>query len=236
MLGRRVLAEFIGTGFLLLAIVGSGIHGERLSPDDVGLQLLINAIGTAGALVALILALGPRSGAHFNPAVSLADGFFGGLDGQALTGYLAAQFCGAFVGVVLANWMFGESAVAIPETVRGGRGIWLGETLATFGLLLVVFGVVRAGRATVAAFAVGAYIAAAMFFTSSTSFANPAVTVARMFTDTFTGIAPRSAPGFLGAELAGLIIAVGVVKLLYPRIEAFAASVVVPHKDSGADG
>lgn len=234
-MGRRTLAEFVGTGFLLLAIVGSGIHAERLAPGHVGLQLLINAIGTAGALVALILALGPRSGAHLNPVVSLADAYFGGLGGRALVSYLTAQFGGAMAGVVLANGMFGEPVVAIPATLRSGAGTWLGEGLATFGLLLVIFGVVRAGRPSVAAFAVGAYIGAAMFFTSSTSFANPAVTVARMFTDTFTGIAPSSVPGFLIAELAGLALAVAAVKSLYPRIEEFASAVVVPHDEPGAE-
>lgn len=233
-MGRRALAEFVGTGFLLLAIVGSGIHAERLAPGHLGLQLLINAIGTAGALIALILALGPRSGAHLNPVVSLADAYFGGLGGRDLASYLLAQFGGALAGVLLANGMFGEPVVAIPETLRSGGGKWLGEGLATFGLLLVIFGVVRAGRPSVAAFAVGAYIGAAMFFTSSTSFANPAVTVARMFTATFTGIAPPSVPGFLAAELAGLAVALAVVKSLYPRIEESAAAVVVPHDDPGA--
>ncbi len=229
-MGRRLLAEFIGTAALLAAIVGSGIHAQRLT-DDVGLQLTINVIGTAGALTALILALGPRSGAHFNPAITIADRVLGGMTTAAAALYVMAQLIGAFVGVIVANLMFELGAVEQSENVRSGGGIFLGEAVAMFGLVLVVFGVLRAGRSSIAAFAVGAYIAAAMLFTSSTSFANPAVTVARTITDSFTGIDWSDVPLFLGAQAVGLIVGIAAVLALYPHIGDVADEAVVPRAD-----
>lgn len=229
-MSRRLLAEFIGTAALLAAIVGSGIHAERLT-DDVGLQLTINVIGTAGALTALILALGPRSGAHFNPAITLADLVLGGMTRVAAALYIGAQLVGAFGGVLIANLMFGLGAVEQSENIRTGGGVFLGEAVAMFGLVLVVFGVVRAGRSQIAAFTVGAYIAAAMLFTSSTSFANPAVTVARSITDSFTGIAWGDVPLFLGAQAVGLAVGIAAVLALYPHIGEVADEAVVPRQD-----
>lgn len=233
-LARRMLAEFLGTALLLAAVVGSGIAAQRLSPGDVGLQLLENAMATAAALVAIIFALGPVSGAHLNPVVTVADRLFGGLDNRSVAAYLAAQLSGGIVGVIVANEMFGLSAVDWSTNTRSGAGLWLAEGVATFGLLLVIFGVVRSGRRDVAPFAVAGYIAGAYFFTSSTSFANPAVTVARMFSDTFAGIRPSSAPGFVAAQFAGGALAVLAVRALYPGIERDAPDVVLPHGGAAA--
>ncbi len=229
-LGRRVLAEFCGATFLVAIVVGSGIAAQRLSPNDVGLQLFENAAATAAGLVALILAFGSVSGAHFNPVVSLADSLFGGLPARDLPAYIAAQITGAIAGCVLANLMFSLPAVEWSTTTRSGGGLWLGETVATLGLLLVIFGVVRSGRAAAAPYAVGAYIGAAYFFTSSTSFANPAVTIGRTFTNTFSGIKPSSAPAFIAFELIGAALAVLLVRTLYPDVADVAKDVVVPHE------
>lgn len=228
-LARRALAEAVGTALLLVAVVGSGIAASRLSPGDEGLQLLENALATAAALVAIIVAVGPVSGAHLNPVVTLADRALGGVTTREVAAYVPAQLAGAVSGVVIANVMFGEPALAWSRTARSGGGLWLAEVVATFGLLLVVFGAVRSGRASVAPFAVGAYIGGAYFFTASTSFANPAVTVARTLTDTFAGIEPSSAPAFVAAQLAGLAVGVLVVRTLYPTIADVAGEVVVPH-------
>jgi arsenate reductase len=228
-LARRLTAEFLGTALLLVAVVGSGIAASRLSPGDVGLQLLENAAATAAALVAIILAVGPVSGAHLNPVVTLVDRVFGGLGTAAAAGYAAAQVAGGVAGVIVANVMFELPAVSLSATVRSSPGLWLAEVVATLGLLLVVFGVVRSNRASVAPFAVGAYIGGAYFFTASTSFANPAVTAARMLSDTFAGIAPASAPAFVVAQLVGAVVAVGAVRILYPAIAESAPDVVVPH-------
>lgn len=225
---RRLVAEGVGTAFLLAAVVGSGIMAERLSAD-VGIQLLANAIATVGVLVALILALGPASGAHFNPAVTLADRALGGIDTRTAIGYAVAQVVGGIVGVVVANAMFGLDLVAWSTKDRSGSELALAEGVATLGLLLVVFGVVRSGKPTLAAFSVGGYIAGAYWFTSSTSFANPAVTVARMFSDTFAGIEPASAPAFIVAQLAAVAVGIGLVRVIYPDIESVADQVVVPH-------
>lgn len=225
---RRGLAELVGTAFLVMVVVGSGIAAERLSPGDVGLQLLENAAATAAGLVALILAFGPVSGGHFNPVVTLADAFFGGLERSAVPVYVVAQLAGGVAGSIAANVMFELPAIEWSDKVRSSGGIWFAEVIATIGLLVVIFGVVRSGRASAAPFAVGAYIGAAYFFTSSTSFANPAVTIGRVFTDTFTGIAPSSVPPFLGAQLVGGVVAVLLVRALYPDIEAVAEDVVVP--------
>jgi arsenate reductase len=210
---RRALAEFIGTALLLLAVVGSGIAARRLSPGDTGLELLENAIATGAALAAIIGCLGPVSGSHLNPAVSLVDAALGGLRGRHLPAYLAAQFLGAVTGVVVANLMFSLPAVTISARARSGGGLWLGEAVATFGLLLVIFGLMRSHRPSAVPVAVGAYITGAYFFTSSTSFANPAVAVARMFSNTFAGISPGSVAPFVAAELVGAFLA---IRVLHP--------------------
>lgn len=230
-LARRALAEYVGTAFLVMVVVGSGIAAENLSPGDVGLQLLENAAATAAGLVALILALGAISGAHFNPAVTLADAFFGGLDRRDVPAYVTAQVAGAITGSVLANLMFELDPVTWSTHDRSTGGLWLGEVVATIGLLLVIFGVVRSGRASAAPFAVGAYIGGAYFFTSSTSFANPAVTIGRAFTDTFAGIEPSSVPVFIACQLVGAGLAVALIHTLYPDIASVAGDVVVPHEE-----
>ena len=227
--GRRLLAEFIGTGLLVTAVVGSGIAASRLSPGDVGLQLFENAAATAAALVAIILALGPVSGAHLNPVVTLADRLFGVLSWKETGGYIVAQVAGGALGSVVANLMFSLPAIEASTKARSSGGLWFAEVVATFGLLLVVFGVVRSGRSSAAPFAVGAYIGGAYFFTASTSFANPAVTIARTLSNTFAGIRPSSVPGFLVAQLVGAALAVAAVGVLYPSISRHAADIVVPH-------
>jgi len=232
---RRALAEYVGTAFLVAVVVGSGIMASRLSPDDVGLQLFENAAATAGGLVALILAFGPVSGAHLNPVVSLADAFFGGLDRRDLPAYIAAQVAGAITGSIVANLMFELDAVTWSTHDRSTHGLLIGEVVATLGLLVVIFGVVRSGRASAAPFAVGAYIGAAYFFTSSTSFANPAVTIGRMFTDTFAGIEPSSAPAFVLCQLVGMVLAVALLRTLDPDIGDVADDVVVPHVQESVD-
>ena len=235
-LARRAVAELVGTAFLVATVVGSGIAAARLSPDDVGLQLLENAAATAGALIALILALGPVSGAHFNPVVSIADRIFGGIANRDVLAYIAAQFAGGAVGAVLANLMFELPAVDPSSTERSGAGLWLAEVVATLGLLVVIFGVVQSRRVTAAPFAVGGYIGAAYFFTASTSFANPAVTTARSLSDTFAGIEPASVPAFLICQLVGAGFAVALVRFLYPTVGEIAADVVVPHADHAGNG
>jgi arsenate reductase len=233
---RRALGELIGTAMLLIAVIGSGIAASRLSPGDVGLQLFENAAATAGALVAIILALGPVSGAHLNPVVTLADRVFGGLGTIEAGIYIAAQTVGATLGAVVANLMFSLPAIELSTKARSSGALWLSEVVATFGLLLVIFGVVRSGRSAAAPFAVGAYIGGAYFATSSTSFANPAVTAARTLSNTFAGIAWRSAPAFIVAQIVGAAVAVIVVRVLYPTVAASAANVVVPHRTESTDG
>lgn len=225
---RRLTGEFVGTAFLLAAVVGSGIMAETLS-TDVGLQLLQNAFATAGVLAALILTFGAVSGAHFNPAVTVTDRVFGGLDTPTAAWYVVAQTLGGIVGVVVANVMFDLDPVDWSTKDRSAANLVFAESVATLGLLLVVFGVVRSQRVSVVAFAVGGYIAGAYYFTSSTSFANPAVTVARMFSDTFAGIEPASAPAFVGAQLAAVAVAVGLIKVVWPDIDEVADEVLVPH-------
>jgi arsenate reductase len=226
---RKVLGEFLGTGFLVAAVVGSGIAAARLSPHDTGLQLFENAAATAAALIAIILAVGPVSGAHLNPVVSLADRVFGGLTNKEAAGYIGAQLTGGAAGAVIANLMFSLPAFELSTKARTGHGLWLGEVVATFGLLVVIFGVVRSGRSSLAPFAVGAYIGGAYFFTSSTSFANPAVTVSRMLSNTFAGIAPSSVPAFIVAQLVGAGLAVGAIRVLYPSVADVARDLIVPH-------
>jgi glycerol uptake facilitator-like aquaporin len=225
---RQALAEFLGSAGLVTVVLGSGIAAQRLSPDDVGLQLLENALVTGAGLVALILAFGPVSGGHFNPVVTLADRCFGGVTSRQVAAYLPAQLVGGAVGAVLANLMFDLPAVSVSTTDRSGGGLWLSEALATFGLVVLIFGLVRAGRAALAPFAVGAYITAAYWWSSSTSFANPMIDVARTLSDTFAGIAPSSVPMFVLAQLVGGAAGVAVVALLHPHVTATADAVVVP--------
>lgn len=212
---RKAVAELIGSLLLAATVVGSGIAAQRLSPHDTGLQLLENALVTGAVLVALILALGPVSAA-FNPVVTLAERAFGALSTASAALLVGCQVVGCCLGVVVANVMFGLDPVVVSTHERAGGGLWLGEVVATFGLLVVVFGVVRAGRDAHVAYAVGGYITAAYWFTSSTSFANPAITVARTLSDTFAGIAPSSVPVFVLMQLLGGALAVGAVLLLYP--------------------
>ena len=214
---RKAVAEGLGTGLLVAAVVGSGIAAQRLSPNNVGLQLLENSTATAGALVALILAFGSVSGAHFNPVVSLADRWFGGLSSRELSVYVIAQVIGGCLGAMVANLMFDIPAIDVSTKARTGGDLWLAEVVATLGLLLVIFGVVRAGRAALAPFAVAGYIAAAYWFTSSTSFANPAVTVARTLSNTFAGIKPSSVPAFIVAQLIGGALAIAIAWFLLSR-------------------
>ena len=230
-LSRRALAEFIGTALLVAAVIGSGIAASNLSPNDTGLQLFENAAATGAALVGIILAVGPVSGAHLNPVITLLDRTFGGTTNRDASAYIAAQFAGGAVGAMVANLMFDLPAINLSTHVRSGSGLWLGEVIGTFGLALVVFGVVRSGRGAAAPFAVGAYIAAAYFFTSSTSFANPAVTVARTLSDTFAGIAPSSVPGFVAFQVVGAAVAVGAIHVLYPDARDIAKRLVVAQAD-----
>jgi glycerol uptake facilitator-like aquaporin len=215
-LARKVLAELVGSLFLAATVIGSGIAAQRLSPGDTGLELLENALVTGAVLVALILALGPVSAA-FNPVVTLAERTFGAITTAAAAVFIAAQVVGCCLGAMLANLMFGLPAVTVSQHVRSAGGVRLGEVVATFGLVVVIFGVVRGGRANQVAYAVGGYITAAYWFTSSTSFANPAITVARTLSNTFAGIAPSSVPGFVVMQLVGAALAVGAVVLLYPN-------------------
>ncbi len=228
LLTKRVSAEFVGTAFLAAAVVGSGIMAQQLSPGDVGLQLLENSIATGAALIALILALGPVSGAHFNPVVTLADRILGGITTRAAAVYAAAQIAGACGGVVVANVMFSQPGITVSTHTRSTHGMWLGEIVATFGLLMVILGIARAGRASVVPFAVGGYIAAAYWFTSSTSFANPALTVGRMLTNSFAGIRPSSVPVFVVMQVVGALLAVVLVRWWHPNLDA--GDVVVPHE------
>jgi glycerol uptake facilitator-like aquaporin len=229
-LRRQLLAEFLGSALLAAVVIGSGIAAARLSPDDTGLQLLENAAATATGLFAIILMFGPISGAHFNPVVSLVDTAFGGIARRTALAYILVQVAGCVAGAVLANAMFAKAAVSIATTHRATGAHLLAEVVATTGLLLVIFSLARTGRSATAPAAVGAYIGAAYFFTSSTSFANPAITVGRMFSDSFAGIAPASAPAYVVAQLVGGVAAVGLIRALYPGVSAEAAAdVVIPH-------
>jgi arsenate reductase len=229
---RQALAEFLGSAGLVTVVIGSGIAARRLSPDDVGLQLLENALATGAGLVALILAFGPVSGGHFNPVVTLADRFFGGVTNRQVAVYLPAQLLGGAVGAVVANLMFELPAVSVSTTDRSAGGLWLSEAVATFGLVVLIFALARAGRAALAPFAVGAYITAAYWWSSSTSFANPMIDLARTLSDTFAGIAPSSVPMFLLMQLVGGAAGVAVVAVLYPTVAAVADAVVVPKESS----
>ncbi len=229
---RRLLAELLGSAFLAAVVIGSGMAAQRLSPGATGLELLENAAATAAGLFAIILMFGPVSGGHFNPVVSFVDAAFGGLSWRDATAYLPAQVAGCIGGAVVANLMFALPAVTISAKHRATPAHFLSEIVATLGLILVIFALARTGRSRSAPAAVGAYIGAAYFFTSSTSFANPAITVGRMFTNTFAGIAPSSAPAFIAAQIIGGALAIGVVRALYPALTAAdAADIVVPHRD-----
>ncbi|UNK44281.1 MIP/aquaporin family protein [Arthrobacter sulfonylureivorans] len=232
-LWRRAVAEMLGTALLVCIVVGSGIAAQQLSPNDVGLQLLQNSTATVLGLTVLILMFGPVSGAHFNPVVSLADWLLGrrsrtGLTLAELGTYVVAQMVGGIGGSVLANAMF-EVGTSISAKDRATAGTLLGEVVATAGLVLLIFSLAATRRGILAAPAVGAYIGAAYWFTSSTSFANPAVTVGRIFSDTFAGIAPSSVPGFVLAQLVGAAVGVGLLVLLFPAASRMADDVVVPH-------
>ena len=236
-LGRRLLAEFLGSALLSALVIGSGIAAQRLSPGQTGLELLQNAAATAAGLFTIILMFGPVSGGHFNPVVSFTDAALGGLSWRDATAYLPAQVGGCIGGAVLANLMFSDPGVTISAKHRASGGHFLAEIVATLGLLLVIFALARTGRARTAPAAVGGYIGAAYFFTSSTSFANPAITVGRMFSNTFAGIAPSSAPSFIAAQVVGGVLAVGLIRLLYPGVTSEqAADVIVPHGQNGETG
>ncbi|HEX3509458.1 MAG TPA: aquaporin [Solirubrobacteraceae bacterium] len=229
-LARRLLAELLGSAFLAALVIGSGIAAQRLSPSDTGLQLFENAAATAAGLFAIILMFGPVSGGHFNPAVSIADAALGGLSRRDALAYAPAQILGCILGAIAANGMFSLAAVSISVHHRASPAHLFSEVIATAGLVIVIFSLARTRRAASAPAAVGAYIGAAYFFTSSASFANPAITIGRMFSDTFAGIAPASAPGFAIVQLLGAGAAVLIVRTLYPDITpAEAAQVVVPH-------
>jgi arsenate reductase len=234
-LRRRLLAELLGSAFLATLVIGSGIAAETLSPGAAGLQLFENAVATAAGLAAIILMFGPVSGAHFNPVVSLADASFGGIRWREALAYVAAQIAGCVLGAIVANGMFARAAISISTKHRASDAHLLAEAIATAGLLLVIFSLARTRRASAAPGAIGAYIGAAYFFTSSTSFANPAISVGRMFSNSFAGIAPTSVPAFVLAQLAGGLGAVAVIRVLYPHVTPTdAAELVFPHNDASA--
>jgi len=235
-LPRRLLAELLGSAFLAALVIGSGIAAQTLSPDDVGLQLFENAAATAAGLFAIILMFGPISGGHFNPAVSLVDARFGGISWRDALAYIPAQTAGCILGAITANAMFSLAAISISTHHRASPAHLFSEAIATAGLLLVIFALARTGRARTAPAAVGAYIGAAYFFTSSASFANPAISIGRMFSNTFAGIAPASVPTFILAQLVGAACAVLALRVLYPDVTADdAAQVVLPHNAEPAD-
>lgn len=236
---RRLLAELAGTTLLVSVVVGSGIAAQRLSPGQPGLQLLDNSLTTALGLGVLILLFGPVSGAHFNPAVSAVDWWLGrsrgtGLSGRQALAYAGVQLIGAGSGAVLANVMFGLPAFQVSHQTRSATGLWVGEVVATAGLVALIVALTRTGRASSAAAAVGAYLGAAYWFTSSTSFANPAVTVGRVFSDTFAGIAPASVPGFMLAQFLGAALGAALAQGLYPEPGAAAGQVVLAPQAPGA--
>jgi glycerol uptake facilitator-like aquaporin len=235
MLRRRLLAEFVGSAMLVTVVVGSGIAAAQLSPGDVGLQLLENSTATVLGLAVLILLFGPVSGAHFNPVVSLVDWWLGrrsrtGISGLNLLAYSMVQIVGGIAGAELANVMFDRRVIELATKDRVSTGHLVGEVVATAGLIALIFGLARAGRTALSAAAVGAYIGAAYWFTSSTSFANPAVTIGRMFSDTFAGIAPSSVLPFIGAQLVGGVVGVVVALALYPDVARTTDDAVLPHR------
>lgn len=234
-LWRPLTAEFLGSLLLAALVIGSGIAAQQLSPGDTGLELLENAAATAAGLFAIILMFGPVSGGHFNPVVTFTDAAFGGLSWRDAAAYLPAQVAGCVAGAIVANVMFAGPAVSISVHHRATGPHLFSEVMATAGLILVIFALARTGRSRMAPAAVGAYIGAAYFFTSSASFANPAITVGRMFSNTFAGIAPSSAPGYIAAQVAGGLVAYMIIRTLYPSITpAQAADVVLPHQAEDA--
>jgi arsenate reductase len=234
-LWRRLVAEFLGSAFLAALVIGSGIAAQQLSPGNTGLQLFENAAATAAGLFAIILMFGPVSGGHFNPVVSFVDAVFGGIAWRDAAAYLPAQVFGCVLGAVVANVMFSRTALELSTKYRASPAHFLSEVVATLGLVLVIFALARSGRSANAPAAVGAYIGAAYFFTSSTSFANPAITVGRMFSDTFAGIAPSSTPSFIGAQVVGGVLAILLIKVLYPAITSQQASdILFPHHPPSA--
>jgi glycerol uptake facilitator-like aquaporin len=229
-LPRRLLAELLGSAFLAALVIGSGIAAQTLSPGDVGLQLFENAAATAAGLFAIILTFGPVSGGHFNPAVSIADACFGGISWRDALAYIPIQTAGCILGAISANAMFNLSAISISTHHRASPAHLFSEAIATGGLLLVIFALARTGRARTAPAAVGAYIGAAYFFTSSASFANPAISIGRMFSNTFAGIAPASVSTFILAQFLGTACAIPILSVLYPDVTADEATdVVLPH-------
>jgi glycerol uptake facilitator-like aquaporin len=240
MLRRRLLAEFTGSALLVTVVVGSGIAAAQLSPSDVGLQLLENSTATALGLAVLILLFGPVSGAHFNPVVSLMDWWLGrrygtGISGPDLLAYSMVQFLGGIAGAELANIMFDRRVIELATKDRVTTGHLVGELVATAGLIALIFGLARTGRIALTAAAVGAYIGAAYWFTSSTSFANPALTIGRMFSDTFAGIAPSSVLPFIAAQLVGAVVGVLVALALYPDVASTADDAVVHHRTKAVE-
>ena len=237
-LRRRLLAELLGSAFLAAVVIGSGIAAETLSPGNVGLQLFEAATATAAGLFTIILMFSPVSGGHFNPVVSLVDASFQGISWRDALAYIPAQVSGCILGAITANAMFALAAVSISTHHRASPAHVFSEVIATLGLVLVIFSLARTKRSAMAPAAVGAYIGAAYVFTSSTSFANPAITIGRMLSDTFAGIAPASAPAFIAAQVIGGVLAVLLVRALYPGITPDeAAAVVVPHlAQAGPDG
>jgi glycerol uptake facilitator-like aquaporin len=229
-LARRLLAELLGSALLAAVVIGSGIAAQTLSPHDLGLELLEAAAATATGLYAIILMFGPVSGGHFNPVVSLVDRSFGGLSWRDALAYVPTQAAGCMIGAVAANGMFARAAISVSTHHRASPAHMLAEAIATAGLIVLIFALARTQRTATAPAAVGAYIGAAYWFTSSTSFANPAITVGRMFSNTFAGIAPASAPAFIAAQAVGGLLALLAVRTLYPDLAARdAASVVLPH-------
>jgi glycerol uptake facilitator-like aquaporin len=229
-LWRRLVAEFVGSAFLAALVIGSGIAAQQLSPGNTGLQLFENAAATAAGLCAIILMFGPVSGGHFNPVVTFVDAGFGGVSWRDAAAYLPVQVAGCVLGAVVANAMFSHAVIEVSTKHRSSPAHFLSEIIATLGLVLVIFALARSGRSRTAPAAVGAYIGAAYFFTSSTSFANPAITVGRMFSDTFAGIAPSSAPSFIAAQVVGGVLAFGLIRTLYPGVTPDeAADIVTPH-------
>jgi len=230
-LWRILVAEYLGSLLLAAIVVGSGIAAQSLSPGDVGLQLFENAAATAAGLFAIILMFGAVSGAHLNPVISFVDAALGGISWRQATAYLPAQVAGCISGAVLANVMFSLNAVSLSTHLRATGPHLVSEVVATAGLVLIIFTLARTGRGAVTPAAVGAYIGAAYFFTSSTSFANPAIAIGRMFSNTFAGIAPSSVPPFIGAELVGGLVGLAVIAILYPGLTPEEAQdVVVPHR------
>jgi glycerol uptake facilitator-like aquaporin len=229
-LPKKLVAEAVGTAFLLAAVVGSGIMAEKLSAGNISLALLENTLATGAALVALILAFGPVSGAHFNPAVTISDAVVGGLPWRTVPAYIVAQCAGAMAGVYAAHLMFGLPVIQFSTHVRNGPAQLFSEFVAAFGLMAVIWGCART-RISAVPFAVGAYITAAYWFTASTSFANPAVTLARSFTDTFAGIRPGDSPGFMAAQIVGALAATALFRWLMPSAVAQADELLVPHGD-----